>query len=442
MEVSLSYTQDNTSLFNIISEVDTKGLQTKLNNNKLLLKNWGNKNKTIFKILKYDKEFLVKDSDSGKFRSVIFNTDNKLVCYAPPKSVSVEKFMGNNKGQEVWLEEFVEGTMINMFYDTQNSQWEMATRTSVGGNVHFFNDETNKKTFYDMFTEVCQHIQFTNYEKMNKDYCYSFVLKHPDNRIVGEVSDKELYLVGVYKCNTGDDNTYSYTYINKEDEIVNLSCDKIKTPAIYTSGTLNDDLLNKAKEYYANHNTPYYIMGIVIRNSNGDRCKIRNPNYEMVRKLRGNQPKLQYQYFVLRNANKVKEYLKYYRENTKKFEIYRDQLHNFTSGLFQNYISCYIKKEKPLNNFPEQYRTHMYKLHHEIYLIQLKENKKFVNFEVVKNYVNSLHPSQQMYSVNYSKYYNKKEYKFNGNSDKETTPTDEVLETTENNVPTEQEQCN
>ena len=89
MEVSLSYTPDNTSLFNIISEVDTKGLQTNLNNNKLLLKNWGNKNKTIFKILKYDKEFLVKDSDSGKFRSVIFNTDNKLVCYAPPKSVSV-----------------------------------------------------------------------------------------------------------------------------------------------------------------------------------------------------------------------------------------------------------------------------------------------------------------------------------------------------------------
>lgn len=423
MMIELSQTPNNSSLYDLISETNTKDLETKLNNNKLTLKNWGNKNNTIFKILKYDKAFLSKDNeDTGKFRSVIFNTDNKLVCYAPPKSISLEKFIAENKETEnVYYEEFVEGTMINMFYDNNSNTWEMATRTSVGGNVYFFNDESNKKTFYDMFKEVCDHIGFNDYSKMNKEFVYSFVMKHPDNRIVCPDNEKQLYLIDIYKCITID-QSYTIDYIstrNNKLEDFGL-CSAIKIPTQYMNGTLNDENMKKSNDYYASHNTPYQIMGIVIKNQNGFRCKIRNPNYEIVRKLRGNQPKLQYQYFVLRNANKVKEYLKYYKENSKKFEVYRDQLHLFTKGLFQNYISCYIKKEKPLNEFPEHFRTHMYKLHHDIYIQTLKENKKYVNFEVVKNYTNTLHPSQQMYSVNYSKYSKKKVFKFDSQDSKST----------------------
>jgi len=455
MQIQLSQALNNNSLYDLISETNTKDLDTKLNNNKLTLKNWGNKNNTIFKILKYDKAFLSKDNeDTGKFRSVIFNTDHELVCYAPPKSISVEKFMEQNKENEnVYYEEFIEGTMINMFYEKNNDTWEIATRTSVGGNVYFFNDESNKKTFYDMFQEVCDHIGFNDYSNMNKEYVYSFVMKHPDNRIVDPNNEKQLYLIDIYKCNTNN-QSYTIDYISTRDNnLENFGlCSSIKMPIQYMNNILNDENLKKSNDYYASHNTPYQIMGIVIKNKNGNRCKIRNPNYEMVRKLRGNQPKLQYQYFVLRNANKVKEYLKYYKENSKKFELYRDQLHLFTMGLFQNYISCYIKKEKPLNEFPEHFRTHMYKLHHDIYMQTLKENKKYVNFEVVKNYVNTLHPSQQMYSVNYSKYNNKNEFKFkpedskssneaSTKATKDTTIVNDTCLTQENEDETNKEEC-
>ena len=59
-------------------------------------------------------------------------------------------------------------------------------------------------------------------------------------------------------------------------------------------------------------NTSYHIQGVVIKTDDGARYKFRNPNYEHVRHLRGNQPKLQYQYLVLRQSGKVKEYLQYY----------------------------------------------------------------------------------------------------------------------------------
>ena len=44
-------------------------------------------------------------------------------------------------------------------------------------------------------------------------------------------------------------------------------------------------------------NTNYNTLGFVLINKvTGERAKIRNPVYEQVRQLRGNQPKLQFQY--------------------------------------------------------------------------------------------------------------------------------------------------
>jgi hypothetical protein len=94
------------------------------------------------------------------------------------------------------------------------------------------------------------------------------------------------------------------------------------------------------------------------------------------------------------------DFLKFYPENKREFSSLRDQVQLFTKTLFANYISCYIKKEKPLIEFSEQYRTHMYTLHQK-YLTELREQKLFINNSIVQKYVNELHPSLLMYSLNY-----------------------------------------
>ena len=76
-------------------------------------------------------------------------------------------------------------------------------------------------------------------------------------------------------------------------------------------------------------------------------------------------------------------------------------MHKVTSQLYKNYISCYIKKEKPLIEYSEQFRTHMFNLHHNIYLKKLKPNKENMNFEIIKNYVNNLEIVHQLYFINY-----------------------------------------
>jgi len=149
-------------------------------------------------------------------------------------------------------------------------------------------------------------------------------------------------------------------------------------------------------------NTPYDVLGVVLYNVvTGQRAKIRNPVYEQVRSLRGNQPKLQYQYLSLRKEGRVGDFLQFYPENKKEFSAFRDQVHLFTETLFLNYKSCYIKKEKPLIEFSQQYRGHMYNIHQH-YLNHLREKKFFVTNTIVIKYVNELHPSLLMYCLNYN----------------------------------------
>jgi hypothetical protein len=157
-------------------------------------------------------------------------------------------------------------------------------------------------------------------------------------------------------------------------------------------------LINK----FASPNTSYDILGIVVKNvETGERTKFRNPIYEEVRQLRGNQPKLQYQYLCLRHSGKLSEFLKYYPESKSDMSKFRDQVHMFTNTLHQNYISCYVRKEKPLKEYSDKYRTHMFKLH-EIFKNDLRSKNLFVTNTVVINYVNTLHPSLLMYCLNHS----------------------------------------
>jgi hypothetical protein len=355
-----------------------------------------------YKVIRYDKNILSADliSTYGLCRSVIVNSENKVVSFSPPKSISTESFirMNPDKMTNIIAEEFVEGTMINVFWDNKiglSGGWEIATRNTVGATSSFYKSK-NTKTFRTMFLEAATENNLL-LDKLNPMYCYSFVLQHPENRIVVPFKKAQLYLVGMYFIDNREINNIRVYMIDMvEARQFNWFNADIKFPQFYEWNTYSDLI-----EKYASMNTSYDVLGVVIHNiKTGYRTKIRNPVYEQVRNLRGNQPKLQYQYLSLRKEGKVSDFLKFYPENKKDFSSFRDQLHLFTNTLFANYFSCYIKKEKPLLEFTEQYRTHMFNIHQK-YMNELREKKLFVTNTVVINYVNELPTSLLMYCLNY-----------------------------------------
>ena len=361
-------------------------------------------NNSIYTVIRYDKNVLSVDliSSYGLCRSVIVNSANNVVGFAPPKAIPadsfIQKYPEHNDKNYLVAEEFVEGTMINVFFDPTigiSGGWEISTRNTVGATSSFYKSP-HSKTFRQMFMEAASENKL-DINKLDTHFCYSFVLQHPENRIVVPFSKPQLYLVAVYNI-VNDTNNVSVLYFDS-DEFKPFFAElgtTVKFPEIYRF-----DKYSELIEKYGSMNTSYDVVGVMIHNKfTGERTKIRNPVYEQVRNLRGNQPKLQYQYLCLRKEGKVKDFLKYYPENKKDFSTFREQVHLFTNTLFANYVACYIRKEKPLLDFSQQYRTHMFNIH-QIYMNELREKRLFVTNTVVQKYVNELHPSLLMYCLNY-----------------------------------------
>ena len=142
-------------------------------------------------------------------------------------------------------------------------------------------------------------------------------------------------------------------------------------------------------------------MGLILYSPiTGTRCVYRNPTFELVRHLRGNQPKLQYQYLELRQKGKVGDYLKHFPAAVSDFTKYREQVHLFTKTLHENYLSCFVQKTKPLKEFSGQFKPHMWALH-EKYRTELREKKEYVSFPVCMVYVNTMPPARLLFALNW-----------------------------------------
>jgi hypothetical protein len=367
-------------------------------------------NNNNYSIITYNKSKLNSDNipTYGHFRSVIINNDNKVVCYSPPKSIDynvfTEKYHSNN--EDIVCQEFIEGTMVNVFWDCVAGLWEISTKNTVGATSKFYKKQ-DSKSFREMFFEALG-VSGLTLDTLDGNYCYSFVLQHPENRIVVSFTKPCLYLVAIYSI--------EYVYNSNFDINDNIDTDVVvhthdiydtKTQSFFSQSTIHFPKIYMVESYsaliekYASEKTPYTTLGVVFYNKKtGERAKVRNPVYENVRQLKGNHPKLQFHYLTLRQQGKVTEFLKLFPEHKSDFMKFRDQVHAYTNTLYQSYVNCYIKKEKPLGDYGDQYKTHMFNIHKK-YKTELKEKKMVVNNGVVIDYVNNLVPAILMSGLNY-----------------------------------------
>jgi len=340
-------------------------------------------------VIRYNKEKLNYNNYENllKFRSVI--TDGKTVySVAPTKSQNLYDFMKSNKFEDCVIEEFIEGTMINCFY--HNDEWKLATRSRIHANCKF--NQLASKTFAEMFHEAMSLCNL-HFSDLHKNYMYTFVLQHPENRIVVEFLKPTIVLVEMKEYNGS---------IMKMIDIHNKEFDYLRDIVIFPKILHYYNSWDNLLQAMTQPDLHYTILGCMIKcKKTGRRAKIRNPTYEKVRHLRGNNPKIQFQYYNLRKMGKVRDYLYYFPEQSTEFQKLREDLHYWTLQLYDYYVMCYIKKEQSdLKLYPFQFRIHMYNLHQK-YLTELRNMGYYVSKQVVIKYVNNLAPAALMYSVNY-----------------------------------------
>ena len=215
------------------------------------------------------------------------------------------------------------------------------------------------------------------------------MLQHPNNRIVIPYKTPNIVLTNVYECNNNIITERQIPIIKNLDTVK-----EIEIPKHINS----NDLIKKVQE---DKYLKYTEQGIVFYNrSKGIRFKIRNPNYEEIRKLKGNITKLEFLYFNLRKKGEIYKYLKYYPEHIDTFNYYNTKVNVWLYNLWLYYFDCYVKKQKYVRELPFEYRSHVYNLHQK-YLGELKNKGMVITKEVVLKYSKELLPQHLMGSINY-----------------------------------------
>lgn len=259
-------------------------------------------------------------------RSTIYKGDT-LVCMSPGKSVPLDETIPI---QEYIVEDFVEGIMINVFYD---EEWKIATKSNIGANCTF----DSPRTFAELF-EDCKQAMGLTYDQLNKNLCYSFVMQHPEHRIVTPVTKPSLVCVAMFH---GEQERLSDIYPPKRHWF--FSWEEAKNASQHG-----------------------LCKGLVFKR-NGLRSKIRNKMHHSVEQLKQNVPFLQ-RYVLLRNKPMLKEYLFYFPEEKIKVDEVETKIQNKTQLLYNTYRNCFMFKKEKAKDHPM--KSALYDLH-TIYLQEL-----------------------------------------------------------------------
>ncbi len=317
-------------------------------------------------ILRYNKEHPncdLTDSFTKFCRGLIIdNETNNIICFPPEKSNLFVSLPEHNFG-DLHIEDFIDGTMINLFF--HNDQMHISTRSCIGANGKWFSE----KKFSDMFVEAQGELNFDNFEK---NYTYTFVLRHPENRIVTKYNKADLVLVQVRDMHTFNIiNTSIVKGVLKERNI------DITIPVNYNFTDL-DQLTN----YVAQMN--WEQQGVVVKLGNF-RSKIRNEKYNYVKNMRGNSPRLFYNFIDLRNNKMIKQYLQYFPEYKPEFHEFTNEIIQTTKEIHKTYIDFRVKKIITPDDIPKEIKTLIYELHG----FHIKDGIT-ITFDYVKNYFNTL----------------------------------------------------
>lgn len=360
---------------------------------------------TQYKILNCDPNNLLYDSNEGMYRSVIVSEpENKVLSFSHPRSLPLESFQSKYPdigSTKIHVNEIVEGTMTQLFYDSRIRSWQIATKGAIGGNYWFYRTiyptsgihGEKQKSFREMFLDVFPPLE--TFYHFPKEYCYQFILQHPDNHIVLNLEKPSLYLVGVYEIagkvvTTVYPTEYETWDCFKEENI------NIKFPQKFTENSY--ELLI---ENWCSRNSDYRIVGCMLTHlETGERASIENPVYREVRELRGNHPNLQYQYLSLRRIDKVQEFLRYFPQYKKIFYRFYKQYCDFLTNLHQSYLTYYIQKRGI--KISKKYFPLVYRIHHIVYLPSLNTGeKKIMRMSEIAKFLKEMEPSELIYYLNY-----------------------------------------
>lgn len=377
-------------------------------------------NDRVYYILNYDRNMICYDNDKmGIYKSVVFSFLNKTVLsFSPPKSMNKRLFIEKYPilDDDILITEYIDGTMVQLFYDGDVQRWEIATRYKIGGD-YLPSHSANNKTIYTLFMEA---LRANEGEELNdlhiisllpKEYSYTFMLNTNTNMHTCTNTHTQiptiphLYLVSMYNIREQSARFISPTEyetwtifdnINGVIQFPKRLDNKQKSICDYDYHTLTD-MTNNIQTKVASNGIG--SSGLIVLNTRtGEHIKFSNYTYETRKRMMHIEPNLQYQYFCFRRISKLinnkPAWIREIPRNRNTFYKIHYAFEEFIRNVHISYMNNYIYKTKEV--MLDKYYTHVCKIHRNIYL----SSRVKITRDIVRDYFDAMEPRELLYIVN------------------------------------------
>ncbi len=341
------------------------------------------------------------------FRSVVWDKETNLpVCVAPPKAAAGSP----PAGATVQISDFVDGVMINGWRPLDGSAPQIATRTSIGARGTFYSE----KTFAELFASAVAPAGTTEEflaSVLEPGQFASFVLQHPEHKTVGGVAYPRIFVTsvgsvagdGVVTIETNSaawpaalraygPQTYAAAEVLAAEDTASkiLAAEAAKHNHTWQGLVFQEVRSGTADQpVAASGSSPFQETGTLRR------WRLRNSQYVIVRTLRGAEANPQARFVRLRARGQMKQYLQYFKEESKMMWQFEQTLRLRSQELYDAYNAMHKARSKGMRDLPYCLRPHVYALHGK-YLASLQAAPKSILKTDVIAYVNALAEPDQL----------------------------------------------
>ena len=319
-------------------------------------------------------------------RSVVWDTEtNRPVCVAPPKASKNEVPTG--EGQNLSIQDFLDGTMVNTFSTLDEPQvLHIATRTQLGAGGSFY----SKKTFGELFDEALKEMGYSSRADLRSVLpspstsspatFVSFLLQHPEHRVVSR--PRTPCLAMIHYGEVLADGT-----VNIVEDVVSVY-PNFAIPSYPMTGFKKQ---NDLDIFFKNliESKGWFFQGLTFKDGQGQRWRLRNPNYLYLRSLRGSEATASDRFLRLRSEGKVIEYLKHYGDERQTFWDLEQKFRGVTKTVFDAYCQVHKAHEKKLADIPKAIQPCVFRLH-SLYISDLKPANESVKMKDAVAIVNKM----------------------------------------------------
>ncbi len=367
-----------------------------------------NTRKHMYLVFNYDNDMLCyDDKQRGIYRSVILSyPETRVLSFAPPKTIPFAYFQKLYPDwiHEMYVNEYIEGHMIQLFYDSRIGDWEISTEKAIGGLGYFPRFHQNNKparislNFRTLFniamggTGDMNVSDLSCLEYFSKEMSYTFILKCP----ASDSSNVELFLISVYQINTRDKNRISYvpnTVYENWSQFAN-SRGLFEFPK-----QIGVDNYHELDNYMDNSDSKRVVITNMLT---GIRSIITTREYRRIQSTKNTNPRGAYNFICLNRINHLHGYLHHFPKQRKILLPISEQYTMYIEQLYQVYRGYYIKKTT--NVIDERYSNIIHEMHKKIYIPSLNSKsrsklkaKVHVNKHTIREHLNTKDPYELLH---------------------------------------------